>query len=223
MNTLLAETHHFLLHIYDNRSGKYFLVDTGSALSIIPPNKSDLKRTDNRHLIAANGTPIKTFGTRLMILTLGLQKYTWRFIIADVTQPIIGGDFLRSHCLLVDLANERLIRSDNLKTIKGARSSHESFKITAITSTNEFSRLLDDRPQLTTPTFSFDLPKHGVQHRIPTTGFPVHSQARRLSPEKLKIAKDEFDTLLKLGIIRRSNSPYSSPLHVAPKPGGGWR
>ena len=198
-------------------------MDTGSALSIIPPNKSDLKRTDNRHLIAANGTPIKTFGTRLMILTLGLQKYTWRFIIADVTQPIIGGDFLRSHCLLVDLANERLIRSDNLKTIKGARSSHESFKITAITSTNEFSRLLDDRPQLTTPTFSFDSPKHGVQHRIPTTGFPVHSQARRLSPEKLKIAKDEFDTLLKLGIIRRSNSPYSSPLHVAPKPGGGWR
>ena len=35
-------------------------------------------------------------------------------------------------------------------------------------------------------------------------------------------AKDEFDTLLKLGIIRRSNSPYSSPLHVAPKPEGGW-
>ena len=114
--------------------------------------------------------------------------YTWRFIIADVTQPIIGGDFLRSHCLLVDLANERLIRSDNLKTIKGARSTHESFKITAITSTNEFSRLLDDRPQLTTPTFSFDLPKHGVQHRIPTTGFPVHSQARCLSPKKLKMA-----------------------------------
>ena len=54
------------------------------------------------------------------------------------------------------------------------------------------------------------------------TGFPVHCQARRLSPKKLKIAKEEFDTLLKLGIIRRSNSPYSSPFHVAPKPGGGW-
>ena len=110
-----------------------------------------------------------------MILTLGLQKFTWRFIIADVKQPIICGYFLRSHSLLVDLANERLIRTDNLKTIKGARSSHESFKITAITSMNEFSKLLDDRPELTTPTFSFDLPKHGVQHRTPTTGFPVHS------------------------------------------------
>ena len=35
--------------------------------------------------------------------------------------------------------------------------------------------------------------------------------------------KKEFDTLLKLGIIIRSNNPYSLPLHVAPKPGGGWR
>ena len=81
--------------------------------------------------------------------------------------------------------------------------------------------MLRNCPELTTPTFSFDLPKHGVLQRIPTTGFPVHCQARRLSPEKLKITKEEFDTLLKLGIIRRSNSPYSSLLHVAPKPGGG--
>ena len=55
-----------------------------------------------------------------MMLNLGLQKYSWRFIIADVTQPIMGADFLRSHSLLVDLANERLIRTDNLKTIKGS-------------------------------------------------------------------------------------------------------
>ena len=26
-----------------------------------------------------------------------------------------------------------------------------------------------------------------------------------------------------LGIIRRSNSPWSSPLHITPKPCGGWR
>ena len=83
----------------------------------------------------------------------------------------------------------------------------------SIKSTNEFADMLRNRPKLTTPTFSFDLPKHGVLHRIPTTGFPVHCQARRLSP----------DTLLKLGIIRGSNRPYSSPLHVAPKPRGGWR
>ena len=134
----------------------------------------------------------------------------------------MGADFLCSHSLLVDPANERLIRTDYLKTIKGSQSAHKSFHISSIKSTNEFADMLRNRPELTTPTFSFDLPKHGVLHRIPTTGFPVHCQARRLSPEKLKIAKEEFETLLKLGIIRCSNSPYSLPLHVAPKPGGSW-
>ena len=198
-------------------------MDTGSELSILPPGLVKATNPNNQPLIAANGTPIKSFGTRQMVLQLGLQKYTWRFIVAEVTQPILGGDFLHSHSLLVDLANERLIRSDNLKMIKGSRSPHQSFRITSLTSSNKFSSLLRNRPALTTPTFSCSLPKHGVQHRIPTSGFPVHSQARRLSPEKFKISKEEFGTLVKLGIARRSNSQYSSPLHVVPKPNGEWR
>ena len=52
---------------------------------------------------------------------------------------------------------------------------------------------------------------------------PVCTKARRLPPEKLNIAKSEFKTMLELGIIQRSSSPFSLPLHVAPKPGGGWR
>ena len=27
----------------------------------------------------------------------------------------------------------------------------------------------------------------------------------------------------KMGIIRKSNSPWASPLHIVPKPNGGWR
>merc|ERR1712020_496585 len=88
---------------------------------------------------------------------------------------------------------------------------------------NEFARLLRERPALTTPTFSFNTPKHGVRHHIVTNGPPVRAPARRLSPEKLAIAKTEFQALLELGIVRRSESPYSTPLHVTPKPGRGWR
>ena len=223
VNNLSAGANISLLHVFDSNSRKYFLVDTGSSLSILPPSFEKATRPNNQPLIAANGTPIKSFGTRHIELQLGLQKYTWRFIVAEVTQCILGGDFLRSHSLLVDLANERLIRTDNMKTIKGSQSPHQSFHIAALASVDKFTSLLRKRPALTTPTFSCSLPKHGVQHRIPTTGFPVHSQARRLSPEKFKISKDEFDTLIKLGIARRSNSPYSSPLHVVPKPCGGWR
>ena len=89
--------------------------------------------------------------------------------------------------------------------------------------TRQLNSVLYNGPVLTTPTFAINAPKHGVEHHIVTDGPPVHAQARRLAPEKLSIAKDEFQILIELGIARRSKSPYSSPLHVAPKPGGGWR
>ena len=66
------------------------------------------------------------------------------------------------------------------------------------------------------------MPAHGVQHFVKTTGAPVHVQARRLSPEKLGVAKREFADLEALGIIKRLNSLWVSPLHVTRKADGGW-
>ena len=37
------------------------------------------------------------------------------------------------------------------------------------------------------------------------------------------MAREEFQKMMSLGIIRPSNSAWSSPLHVVAKPGGGWR
>ncbi|GBM96315.1 Transposon Tf2-9 polyprotein [Araneus ventricosus] len=62
-----------------------------------------------------------------------------------------------------------------------------------------------------------------VFHYIETRGQPVHSKVRRLSPEKLKVLKTEFDTLLKTGIIVPSKSQWSSPVHFVPKKNGTWR
>ena len=56
-----------------------------------------------------------------------------------------------------------------------------------------------------------------MSHRITTRGQPVHSKPRRLNPDKLKIAKAEFRHMQDLGIIRPSNSSWSSPLHMVPK------
>ena len=65
--------------------------------------------------------------------------------------------------------------------------------------------------------------KHGVEHHLATTGPPVCARARRLDPTKLAVAKAEFANMERLGIVRRSDSPWASPLHIVPKPGGGWR
>jgi hypothetical protein len=48
----------------------------------------------NFDLCAANGTTIHTYGWLPLSLNLGLcQDFTWRFVVADVTRPIIGVDF----------------------------------------------------------------------------------------------------------------------------------
>ena len=55
-----------------------------------------------------------------------------------------------------------------------------------------------------------------------TQGPPVHSRAHWLSAEKLALTKQEFNKMLDMGIIRRSSSPWVSPLQLVPKPSGGW-
>ncbi|MBX9657126.1 MAG: DDE-type integrase/transposase/recombinase [Nitrospiraceae bacterium] len=49
------------------------------------------------------------------------------------------------------------------------------------------------------------------------------SRFRRLDAEKLAAAKAEFASLEKAGILRRSNSPWASPLHMVRKADGSWR
>lgn len=65
--------------------------------------------------------------------------------------------------------------------------------------------------------------KHKVTHHLITTGPPVHSRTRRFAPERLKIARAEFEHMMQLGIIRPSSSPWAAPLHMVPKKSGDWR
>ncbi|GFT40580.1 transposon Tf2-9 polyprotein [Trichonephila clavipes] len=48
-------------------------------------------------------------------------------------------------------------------------------------------------------------------------GPPVAAKPKRLAPDRLKIAKAEFQHMIKLNHIRPSKSAYASPLHMVPK------
>ncbi len=62
-----------------------------------------------------------------------------------------------------------------------------------------------------------------VEHHIKTSGPPIASRFRRLDAEKLAAAKAELLQLEKDGIVRRSDSPWSSPLHMVRKADRSWR
>ena len=223
----VAADHHaksILLHIRDPISGAQFLIDTGAEVSVIPPTSKERSRPrpTRTGLVAANGSPIKSFGTRQSTIKINNQLYSWRFHIADVQQSILGADFLQAKGFLVDLKRRRIIQPDKLQIVNGVFKEVSS-NICSISkaNSNEFAKLLHGRADLITPTFSLETPKHGVWHHIVTHGPPVHAHPRRLPQEKLKPTKEEYRILEELGIVRRSKLPYSSPIHVVAKPGGG--
>ncbi|GBM88146.1 hypothetical protein AVEN_12369-1 [Araneus ventricosus] len=84
-------------------------MDTGSDISCYPKSFSTKENWKSDFaLYVANGTRIATFGTKLLSLDLELRR-TLPFIVADVTKPTIGADFLQHFGLLVDLKKRCLI------------------------------------------------------------------------------------------------------------------
>ncbi len=83
--------------------------------------------------------------------------------------------------------------------------------------------LLDEFPAVLSDTGRLPETSHGVVHHLRTTGPPVASPFRRLDAEKLAAAKAEFAALERDGIMRRSDSPWASPLHMVRKADGSWR
>ena len=78
------------------------------------------------------------------------------------------------------------------------------------------------RKMLTMPMFSVTRPSHGVQLHIETTGPLIFAKASRLNPEKLAVAKQEFAKMEEIGIIQRSKSAWSSPIHIVDKRDGSF-
>lgn len=213
------------LIIFDRTANKRFLVDTGSDLSIIPATSKDRKSSSSQwQLHAANGTVIKTFGHRFVTTDMGLRrKFSWNFIIADVSTPIIGADFLAHFGIIVDLKRRRLIDSTTKLHSIGGLVTPTLFNVTTVVGSHPFKDLFEEFRGITLPSTLRSEVQHDVTHHIQTRGPPLSCKCRRLPPDKLQAAKQEFETMLELGICRRSSSPWASPLHCVRKKNGLWR
>ena len=188
-----------LFYIVEESSGLRFLVDTGAEVSIIPPSRIDHKCSQqNFKLQAVNNNFITTYCSRSLTLNLGLRRtFHWISIIADVQYPILGPDFLCSYSLLVDMIHNRLLDSLTQLKVQGIdiQESLPSPTLRTAQSTNEFAAILSNFPDVTKLHYGNHLMKHDITHHIATTGPPVSAHPRCLPPEKLKIARQEFDQL----------------------------
>jgi len=164
------------------------------------------------------------------------RKYLWTFVVANTSVPIIGADFLSHFELLVDCSKAELTdgktnlsvacitedSKDDLVQSVPVLSIPENFPLVISNLLKKFKSLLspiqidyNSYRNKTNPTF----------HYIETVSDkPVFARVRQLTPEKLEIAKKEFEQMLSAGIIRPSNSAWATPLHMVPKPGENkWR
>ena len=223
-----------LFYLKDTISGKRFLVDTGAACSILPHHSN--QPPANLKLVAADGRQIPTWGKKMCKINFNFNKtdFSYTFVLAAVSQPILGIDFLKHFKLCVDVVNKKLVPQELFSApIQMAALDHPADNSQAIQRpANRLAvssllpaaqALLQKYPDVVSTGTTHPHPLHGISHTIETTGRPVFAKARRLDPGKLQSAKAEFQELEAAGIIRRSNSPWASPLHMVKKKDGSWR
>ena len=83
------------------KEGIQFLADSGSHCSVLPLFYQNLlcqSPLPNPKLSAANGTPIITNMHKIIKFTIDYvcETFIWDFIIADITQPILGLDLFET-------------------------------------------------------------------------------------------------------------------------------
>ncbi|CAE1300346.1 unnamed protein product [Acanthosepion pharaonis] len=188
-----------------------------AAISVVPLQNDHTARPTLVKLRAANGSAIDTYGERTLTLNIGMRRdFTWTFTVANVKVHILGADFLAHYALAVHMNPT----TTNLRVL-GTPTRQGSTGISVATCHGrEYLDLLTQFTDITLPLQVTASGDHQTQHHIRTRGPPAHSHPRRLAPHKLAYAKKQFDKMLSDGIIRPSDSPYASPLHLVPKPGG---
>ena len=134
------------------------------------------------------------------------------------------GRLLVCQLLLVDLKGKNLVNAETYLSTPLQKAKERAPHLGTISiSTDTYTKLLAEFPEITVPNFSKTSTKHQVECYITTKVSPVHAHARRLPPDKLETAKAEFKQMEDMGIIQCSSSQWASSLLMVSKIIGGRR
>ena len=174
-------------YIFDSHNKIQFLVDSGTSISLIPTRPEDKKKIKKKLVLtAANGSKITTYGCRLLYVKIGFDKaLPFVFTVADVTDPLIGVDFLTHHDISIYPRHSQLIHhpSGNIVTTQSkSKPSILPIMCHELNLKPAILELLRKFPELTSEEKCLASVKHNVVHRIITNGTPIAVRPRRLNP-----------------------------------------
>ena len=226
---------HSLFYVQDQKhNDRYFMVDSGSNLCVMPATEADKKNLDDKLMLTGiSGTRISTYGERLVSVDLGYSKpIQWVFTIADVPGYVLGIDFIiRNNLALIPCVRSLLNLNDNRSARLLAKTSsftnpgplYMSVKSDEDNIPSEAREILKKYPELTEDTGKISPVRHQTVHYIETQGAPISMKPRRLNLTVQEPVKEAIAKMLEEGVIRPSSSPWGSPIHVVPKKSGTWR
>jgi hypothetical protein len=81
-----------LIFLQDTKNKLNFKVDSGASLSILP--HSNTTPPTGPHLVGANGKAIPAWVFRRCTICVFGQNFEFDFLLAAVTTPLLGMDFL---------------------------------------------------------------------------------------------------------------------------------
>ncbi|XP_066938892.1 uncharacterized protein [Macrobrachium rosenbergii] len=195
----------------------------GAVRSIFPLSREDRKRALNpaASLMAANGSPILSYGTSPLSISILGRRHSWDFFIADVRTPLLGADFFANFGLAVDVGRKRLLDTDSCQSLPLATGPKAPTICSA--APHQYSQLLKEFPDEFRPELrqiAGTPAKHGIYHHIETKGPPAHARFWRLPPRCLQEAKNAFAEMERMGICKKASSLWASLLHMVQKPDG---
>ena len=222
------------------------LIDTGAVSSMlsedfVKENRLQIKELDsNIRFSAAGKTSLIVLGTVELRFSIGATEFLENFYVTRnlAHRVLIGGDIFWKHNMDVKFSTKELVIGNqsspllSSKELTQATITENSLPSELVQfeegylsdkETREIKTLIDEFADIFSKN-SDDIGKTDFIHKIKLTDEnPFKSRAYRIPQAQKKIVEDEIEKMLRTGVIKKSNSPWSSPVVLVKKKDGSIR